>query len=554
MLTGLFKKRQSHAVGGPIGSMADAKSPSLSYPQYDAAYLLNRLAGQKYPISSERLKDRYRPDVFLPGAGAKTLDMAEKMVYLMNATKGHEAEAEECLKKEFKLWLAGRHPDNVAQRKYDNTAGGLVRRDARGEPLDDWCPTWWGTKQLTHLPGVREYLREEYANADKNSFEMNQLANYGPNNLEEAFAYFKYWVKGRPVDEKCMVKEVDQTKHPFERSGPVSMGPTDAYDVLTKREGMPKREATEMIRESEESAQEYRNAIDVEQLVRNAIDRALAYEAEYEEDSTQPPQTPEVQYDDVQVDDDVPVTEQEWKEYFIQGEIRRAFTVDEWKDIFRSNEFLDLTTNLSEYEKYFAKHDGVNEEEMRETYLKLSPSDQEIFVKQIEDLIESMKVQTTVHGIYRLRIGQANLSKRYQRMTEVPGYEEREKRQADLEIAEEQARKERLQQVEKERLASETLVQFAEQSELDIAEKLSKLDISEQSAPKDTSEQSAPSASEFATAPIQPAALRTRAQTRAQKRPMTPMIPLGTPRDPNPPNRESIRTPPNIFNGNDDLV
>eukprot|EP00966_Prymnesium_polylepis_P132705 3068115-Prymnesium_polylepis.1 len=31
----------------------------------------------------------------------------------------------------------------------------LIKAD--GEP---WRPTWWGQEQLTHLPGVRDFLRE----------------------------------------------------------------------------------------------------------------------------------------------------------------------------------------------------------------------------------------------------------------------------------------------------------------------------------------------------------------------------------------------------------
>ena len=240
MLSGLFKSQQSHAVGGPIGSMADARSQALSFPKYDNAYLLHRLAGARANSGTyDHLINRYRPDQ------AAKLDMAEKMVYLMHAAKGHEAEAEECLKKEFKLWLAGRHPDNASPKPYNNAKGGLLRRDPSGKQIDTWYPTWWGKKQLTHLPGVREYLREDHANADKNSFDMNMLAHFGPSNLDEAFAYFKYWVKGRPVDEKCMVTATDNPKFPFQRSGPISMGSVASGDILQYREGFTKEQVAE---------------------------------------------------------------------------------------------------------------------------------------------------------------------------------------------------------------------------------------------------------------------------------------------------------------------
>ena len=225
MLSGLFKSRQSIDVGGPIGSMADAKSDApMANPDYTAAYLAKRLS--KNPDLGPQIDkaiDRYRPDELIPEL---EFDQAEKTAFLLNSVKDYEAEAEECLKKEFKDWLAGMHQDNAEPEVYDNAAGGMVRRDMRGEPLNGWHPTWWGTKQLTHLPGVREYLREDYSSQDKHSFDMNMLAQFGPSNLEEAWAYFKYWVKRRPVGPwKCLTEQSDDDVHPFERSGPFSMAP-----------------------------------------------------------------------------------------------------------------------------------------------------------------------------------------------------------------------------------------------------------------------------------------------------------------------------------------
>jgi len=190
----LLTPRQSDSVGGPIGSMREAKKVE-SYPNYDAAYLAKRLgAGDPKLLEHNRYKS------------AGQFNSTEKeLVYLQNATKGYEAEAEECLKKEFKDWLAGVHEDNYYPQKYNNTLGGAIRRDMGGEQLDDWTPTWWGPHQLTYLPGVREYLREQAEIADRNSLDMNKLAHLGPQNVDEAWAYFKHWVKGRPVGpEECL--------------------------------------------------------------------------------------------------------------------------------------------------------------------------------------------------------------------------------------------------------------------------------------------------------------------------------------------------------------
>ena len=52
MLSGLFKNRQSINVGGPIGSMKDAKSQRLANLDYEAAYLAKRLTEDPDSVAS----------------------------------------------------------------------------------------------------------------------------------------------------------------------------------------------------------------------------------------------------------------------------------------------------------------------------------------------------------------------------------------------------------------------------------------------------------------------------------------------------------------------
>jgi hypothetical protein len=221
----LLTPRQSDSVGGPIGSLSEAKTVA-SYPNYDAAYLAKRL-GALDPTALER--NRYKSTGQFTGPAGRE----KELVYLQNATKGYEAEAEECLKKEFKDWLMGVHEDNYDPQPYDNERPGApMRRDMLGDKLDGWVPTWWGPHQLTYLPGVREYLREQAILADKNSLDLNTLAHLGPQNLEEAWAYFKHWVKGRPVGpEECLhpsAAEKADGSRPF-RAGPRHMQNDTAF-------------------------------------------------------------------------------------------------------------------------------------------------------------------------------------------------------------------------------------------------------------------------------------------------------------------------------------
>jgi hypothetical protein len=57
----------------------------------------------------------------------------------------------ECLKREFKDWLEGKHDDNLNPHIHRNTTGGAVRRDMHGQEVVNWVPTWWVPNQLTYL-------------------------------------------------------------------------------------------------------------------------------------------------------------------------------------------------------------------------------------------------------------------------------------------------------------------------------------------------------------------------------------------------------------------
>ena len=82
-------------------------------------------------------------------------------------------------------------PRHRADRMADNKGGGVGHTG--------WQATRWGTKPLTHLAGVRDYLREGKIRQDNAERDMNLLAERGPQDLDEAWMYFKHWVKKRPV-------------------------------------------------------------------------------------------------------------------------------------------------------------------------------------------------------------------------------------------------------------------------------------------------------------------------------------------------------------------
>ena len=127
-----------------------------------------------------------------------------RYVYLQEqARAGVRDEAEADLVAGFRAWLQGTHAENKRTDKYQNKPDGRPHRrkmDGTRYPDEntDWQSTPWGDAQLTHLPGVREWLREEAIATDKADLEMQLLADYGPHDLESAWRYYKHWVLKRP--------------------------------------------------------------------------------------------------------------------------------------------------------------------------------------------------------------------------------------------------------------------------------------------------------------------------------------------------------------------
>ena len=184
--------------GGSRGTPEEAKI-AHAWPKYEAAFLKDRLnnGGGKY------------------GPTGAVGDVAE-YVYYDKISEDYKSEADENLRKEFNDWLQGQHVENVMADaahadsfypKGDDLNGKPRRRavyrnnnQVPGQELtSDWQPTYWGKKQLTHLPGVREYLRDGFQDQEQAELQMNMLAEHGPQNIEQAWMYFKHWVKGRPV-------------------------------------------------------------------------------------------------------------------------------------------------------------------------------------------------------------------------------------------------------------------------------------------------------------------------------------------------------------------
>jgi hypothetical protein len=186
-------------LGGSKGTRAEAEARG-TWASYEAEIL------------ERNLKDGSSTNHYNTGG----LDSTSKGAYLDKVTGDYKQRAQEALKAEFSDWLQGKHEDNfkahVAHNHYKNDGVAPTRRYFYRDkdmpantdvslPKDDWFSTPWGRQQLTHLPGVRDYLRNMAVAADNASYDMNLLAEHGPQNLNDAWMYFKHWVKRRPVND-----------------------------------------------------------------------------------------------------------------------------------------------------------------------------------------------------------------------------------------------------------------------------------------------------------------------------------------------------------------
>ena len=217
------RPRQSLSVGGGRGTVEDANS-TAAWPNYEAAYLAKRLGRDD---ANRAEMNRYEL-----GRDVTWNDDVARQVYLEKVASNYKVEADEALKKEFLDWLEGNHQDNQNPANYPVGQPGLMKRRALyygngkqpGEELDAWKPTWWGKKQLTHLDGVRPFLREMKERENNHELRMNALAEYGPQNIDQAWQYFKHWVKRRPVGPEETLYS-DTAYEPPDRSGPRWMHP-----------------------------------------------------------------------------------------------------------------------------------------------------------------------------------------------------------------------------------------------------------------------------------------------------------------------------------------
>jgi hypothetical protein len=217
-------------TGGGTRGGQNETAKTQAWKQYEDEYLKHVLQNKKHDTTG--------------------LDEVEKHIYLENVTSKYKQESDESLKREFELWLLGKHQANFNPGYYKNPTGepgdgkqgAPVRRhvyrgqsvengtwNVPGEIRDDWRSTPWGTSSLLHLPGVRDYFRKQYERGQADDLQMQLLAEHGPQDIASAWKYFKHWVKQRPMSDA----------HVLDYDGPNANFPIDVNDISPAGNMMP---------------------------------------------------------------------------------------------------------------------------------------------------------------------------------------------------------------------------------------------------------------------------------------------------------------------------
>ena len=184
------KKSHGFSWGGRGPAPATIDTRTRANQQLENLYL-----DKKYPYESlgeDEIKDTFAKE------------------HLKERFKQYKEDADRELRCEFEDWLQGNHPEyNVADHE-EKKREVMMLRENENDPLPSLDATEyrqhtpWGNASLVHLPGVKDWLANEEKHRSNVEFNLARLMRYGPQNIEQAWVYFKYLVKNHRRGELCL--------------------------------------------------------------------------------------------------------------------------------------------------------------------------------------------------------------------------------------------------------------------------------------------------------------------------------------------------------------
>ena len=111
--------------------------------------------------------------------------------------------------KDFRKWLQGQSKYNVVKfvDRKKNTRGDMI-------PVPRLC-TPWGNKDLTKLPGVADFLDTGITGRAQTIQDLTTLRARGPSDINDAYIYYKYLVRGYGIDGDAVHECEDFSQYLF---------------------------------------------------------------------------------------------------------------------------------------------------------------------------------------------------------------------------------------------------------------------------------------------------------------------------------------------------
>lgn len=134
------------------------------------------------------------------------LEKARSSFYAKEEAANYKEVADYNLNLEFQYWLQGVSTYNQDKGyEMDTEILDIDGMDDDGKATPNWYAgkktlkkhTQWGKEDLTHLPGVRNYLQSKQVTDLDDDLEIAKLHYFGPQDLTEAWKYFTRIVKER---------------------------------------------------------------------------------------------------------------------------------------------------------------------------------------------------------------------------------------------------------------------------------------------------------------------------------------------------------------------
>lgn len=172
-------------------------------------------------LTNEQLNELYLAmiDAELAAAETKEERKAWAQVKIQRKSQIMIKRLEEAFVEDFCLWLVGRSKYSVVEREErkvvpSKTSAFKMRIERE---LKKYTP--WGNKPLTFLPGVPELLEGPIMNRDVVIRTLTKLKATGPKNINEAWIYYKYLIRGVGIDgdvvkESSFFADYDYTDKP----------------------------------------------------------------------------------------------------------------------------------------------------------------------------------------------------------------------------------------------------------------------------------------------------------------------------------------------------